>query len=48
MRTWGHPDCGIYAQVMAGGDIATGDALVATGPAAAAPEPAVPDSHPPA
>ena len=27
MRTWGHPDCGIYAEVMAGGEIATGDSI---------------------
>lgn len=28
MRTYGHADCGVYAQVIAGGDIATGDAVV--------------------
>jgi uncharacterized protein YcbX len=28
MRTYNHADCGIYAQVIEGGDIATGDALV--------------------
>ena len=27
MRAWGHPDCGIYAEVMAGGEIATGDTV---------------------
>jgi uncharacterized protein YcbX len=26
-RSFGHADCGIYAEVVAGGDIATGDAL---------------------
>ena len=28
MKTYGHADCGIYAQVIAGGDIASGDAIV--------------------
>jgi uncharacterized protein YcbX len=27
MRTFGHGDCGVYAQVVAGGEIARGDAL---------------------
>lgn len=27
LQTYGHADCGIYAEVIAGGDIATGDAL---------------------
>jgi uncharacterized protein YcbX len=27
MQNFGHADCGIYAEVVAGGDIATGDAL---------------------
>ena len=27
MQTFGHADCGIYAEVMTGGDIAIGDAL---------------------
>lgn len=27
LQTFGHADCGIYAEVIAGGDIATGDAL---------------------
>jgi uncharacterized protein len=27
MKSFGHADCGIYAEVTAGGDIATGDAL---------------------
>jgi MOSC domain-containing protein YiiM len=28
MRRFGHMDCGVYAEVVAGGDIALGDALV--------------------
>ena len=28
MRTYGHADCGIYAQVVAGGDIAAGNEIV--------------------
>lgn len=28
MQTYGHADCGIYAEVIAGGEIATGDAIV--------------------
>jgi uncharacterized protein YcbX len=27
MKTWGHADCGIYAQVISAGDIAVGDTL---------------------
>ena len=27
MRTFGHADCGVYAEVIAGGDIAAGDAV---------------------
>ena len=27
LRTWGHADCGIYAEVIAPGDIAIGDAV---------------------
>jgi len=27
VRTWGHADCGIYAEVVASGDIAMGDAV---------------------
>jgi uncharacterized protein YcbX len=27
MRNFGHADCGVYAEVVAGGDIATGDAI---------------------
>jgi uncharacterized protein YcbX len=29
MDTFGHADCGIYAEVVAGGDIAAGDAIIA-------------------
>lgn len=29
MQSFGHPDCGIYAEVIAGGEIAAGDTLVA-------------------
>jgi uncharacterized protein YcbX len=29
MKTFGHPDCGVYAEVIAGGEIATGDAMTA-------------------
>lgn len=32
MRANGHADCGVYAQVIAGGDIATGDAVVSEEP----------------
>ena len=28
MRSYGHADCGVYAEVIAGGDIAVGDAIV--------------------
>ena len=28
MRTYGHPDCGIYAQVIEGGEIAPGDTVI--------------------
>jgi uncharacterized protein YcbX len=27
MRTYGHADCGVYAEVVGAGDIAVGDAL---------------------
>jgi len=27
IRTFDHADCGVYAQVIAGGDIAAGDAI---------------------
>jgi MOSC domain-containing protein YiiM len=27
MKTYGHADCGIYTQVIAGGDIAPGDTI---------------------
>jgi len=27
MRTYGHPDCGIYAEVIEGGEIAPGDSI---------------------
>jgi hypothetical protein len=27
MQSFGHTDCGVYAEVVAGGDIATGDTL---------------------
>ena len=30
MRRLGHTDCGIYAEVIAGGTIAAGDAIAAT------------------
>ena len=30
MDTWGHADCGIYAEVIAGGDVATGHAIEAS------------------
>ena len=29
MQTFGHPDCGVYAEVIAGGEIATGDTMAA-------------------
>jgi uncharacterized protein YcbX len=29
MTTFGHPDCGVYAEVIAGGEMATGDAVTA-------------------
>jgi MOSC domain-containing protein YiiM len=29
MDTFGHADCGIYAEVVAGGDIAAGDTIIA-------------------
>jgi len=32
MRRLGHADCGVYAEVIAGGDIAVGDAIVAEEP----------------
>lgn len=28
MQNFGHPDCGVYAEVIAGGEIAAGDAMV--------------------
>jgi MOSC domain-containing protein YiiM len=28
MQTFGHADCGIYAEVVTGGDIAAGDELI--------------------
>lgn len=31
MKAFGHPDCGVYAEVIAGGEIATGDAMMASG-----------------
>ena len=33
MRRLGHTDCGIYAEVIAGGTIATGDAIASESPA---------------
>jgi uncharacterized protein YcbX len=33
MRRLGHADCGIYAEVIAGGDVATGDAVTVSPPA---------------
>jgi uncharacterized protein YcbX len=27
MQTYGHADCGVYAQVIAGGEVAVGDAI---------------------
>ena len=33
MRTFGHTDCGIYGEVVAGGEIALGDAIAETGTA---------------
>jgi len=31
MENFGHADCGVYAEVTAGGDIARGDALSLSG-----------------
>jgi hypothetical protein len=32
MRSLGHADCGVYAEVIAGGSIGIGDAIVAEEP----------------
>jgi len=38
MRNLGHADCGVYAEVIAGGDVAAGDAIVASSDVIAAAE----------
>ena len=45
-QTYGHSDCGVYAQVIAGGEIALGDTLgVAAGLTACLPASAGPDAE---